>query len=113
MGVGYCDGHGCDRSDVRSCGVDSNGDPDAPDLCFLCRKEGERGRLYDRKLGRYVRPEQSWHQVRGEVAACLQDRSVPPHKRVTRRQAWALVRQWGPHIPRRLQLEMVDSLFKD
>jgi hypothetical protein len=42
----YCDGCGKQRRDVRSCGRDSNGDPDAPDLCFLCRVEGERGRVY-------------------------------------------------------------------
>lgn len=51
---GYCDGHGTERADVRAVGRDSNGDPDAPDLCFLCRKEGERGKVYDRKCGGYV-----------------------------------------------------------
>jgi len=51
---GHCDGCDKDRSDVRSCGRDSNGDPDAPDLCFLCRKEGERGKVYDCKKQRYV-----------------------------------------------------------
>ena len=50
----YCDGCGKDRTDVISCGRDSNGDPDAPDLCFLCRKEGARHRRFDRKIGRYV-----------------------------------------------------------
>ena len=45
----------CDkiRSDVRACGRDSNGDPDAPCMCFLCRKEGERGRVWDRAAGAY------------------------------------------------------------
>lgn len=51
---GMCDGCGKVRSDVRSCGRDSNGDPDAPDLCFICRKEGERGKVYDFKKQRYV-----------------------------------------------------------
>ena len=50
-----CDGCNKERRDVRSCGRDANGDPDAPDLCFICRKEGERGRVYVRKLKRYVR----------------------------------------------------------
>lgn len=34
-----CDGCGKERRDVRSVGRDANGDPDAPDLCFLCRKK--------------------------------------------------------------------------
>lgn len=49
-----CDGCNKERRDVQSCGTDANGDPDAPDLCFVCRKEGERGRVYDRETGRYV-----------------------------------------------------------
>ena len=49
-----CDGCGKLRSDVQAMGRDANGDPDAPDLCFICRKEGERGRLYDPALGKYV-----------------------------------------------------------
>jgi hypothetical protein len=50
-----CDG--CDeaRRDVKSVGVDGNGEPDAPDLCFLCRKEAERGRIFDTRTKRYVR----------------------------------------------------------
>jgi hypothetical protein len=35
-----CDGCGKDRRDVQSVGRDANGDPDAPDLCFLCRQHG-------------------------------------------------------------------------
>lgn len=34
-----CDGCGKMRRDVKSCGRDANGDPDAPDLCFFCRKK--------------------------------------------------------------------------
>jgi len=49
-----CDGCGKDRADVKACGRDANGDPDAPDLCFICRKEGERRRIYDSGKGRYV-----------------------------------------------------------
>lgn len=52
--MSYCDGCGKERSDVRSCGHDSNGDPDAPGLCFICRKEGERKKVYSFKLKRYV-----------------------------------------------------------
>ena len=52
--MNHCDG--CDqmRPDVQSVGRDYNGDPDAPDLCFLCRKEVERGRVWDRSAGGYV-----------------------------------------------------------
>lgn len=52
--MSLCDTCGKDRRDVQSMGRDSNGDPDAPDMCFLCRKEMERRRVWDRKLGRYV-----------------------------------------------------------
>lgn len=49
-----CDG--CDRvrRDVRSVGKDSNGEPDAPDYCFLCRKENARGRRWSNKVNGYV-----------------------------------------------------------
>lgn len=51
----HCDG--CDkmRFDVRSMGRDNNGDPDAPDYCFICRKEGERRKAYNVKTKRYER----------------------------------------------------------
>lgn len=49
-----CDGCRKERRDVQSCGRDGNGDPDAPDLCFVCRKEAERGCFYDRRTGKYV-----------------------------------------------------------
>lgn len=49
-----CDGCGKNRRDVRSCGRDSNGDSDAPCLCFICRKEGERLRVYNKSARRYV-----------------------------------------------------------
>lgn len=39
---------------MRSVGRDSNGDPDAPDACFLCVQEGKRGRLWDNKEKRYL-----------------------------------------------------------
>lgn len=38
-----CDGCGRLRRDVRSVGRDANGDPEAPGLCFFCRKNAERG----------------------------------------------------------------------
>lgn len=50
----YCDGCGKMRSDVRLCGRDSNGDPDVPDLCFLCRVEGAKGRVYSFVHQRYM-----------------------------------------------------------
>lgn len=50
-----CDGCNRDKRDVVSCGRDANGDPDAPDLCFLCRQEGNRGRVFDEQNGQYVK----------------------------------------------------------
>jgi hypothetical protein len=49
-----CDGCGKERRDVKACGRDSNGDADSPDLCFLCRKMGERGKVWSSKEKRYV-----------------------------------------------------------
>ncbi len=49
-----CDGCGKQRRDIRSCGRDSNGDADAPDLCFICRVENIKGKLYDNKRQKYV-----------------------------------------------------------
>lgn len=49
-----CDCCGKQRRDVVSMGRDANGDPDAPDVCFLCRVESERGRVYDHEQQRYV-----------------------------------------------------------
>ena len=57
MTTHYCDGCGKERRDVRSCGRDADGVPDAPDLCFLCREEGKRGKVYDQKLAKYVYPQ--------------------------------------------------------
>ena len=54
-----CDGCGKPRRDVKACGRDSNGDPDSPDLCFVCRKEAQRGRPYSRKMQRYVYPNEA------------------------------------------------------
>lgn len=44
MSAGNCDGCGQWRKDVKSIGRDSNGDPDAPDFCFFCRKRLEERR---------------------------------------------------------------------
>jgi hypothetical protein len=38
-----CDGCGRKGGDIKSCGKDANGDPDAPDLCFICRRTYARG----------------------------------------------------------------------
>lgn len=55
MKLTECDGCGKKRRDVRSIGKDSNGDPDSPDWCFICRKEWEKNRkVYSCKLGAYV-----------------------------------------------------------
>ncbi len=52
--MAHCDGCGKDRQSVVSCGRDANGDPDAPDLCFLCRKQSAKGKVFDTKTGKYV-----------------------------------------------------------
>jgi len=38
----HCDMCNKEHHDVKSLGVDADGMPDAPDACFLCRKEMER-----------------------------------------------------------------------
>ena len=43
------------RRDVRPIGRDADGNDTSPDMCFLCRKEWERGREWDAKRGGYVR----------------------------------------------------------
>jgi hypothetical protein len=54
-----CDGCGKERADVQPCGRDANGDPDAPDLCFVCRVEWQRSRrVYSQAHGRYVHEEE-------------------------------------------------------
>ena len=53
MSLDTCDGCTKPRRDVQPVGRDSNGSPDGPGLCFVCRREGARGRLYDRSTGRY------------------------------------------------------------
>lgn len=50
----YCDTCGKMRNDVVSMGRDANGDPDAPDMCFLCRVEGTRGRSWSFKQSKYM-----------------------------------------------------------
>lgn len=55
MKRGSCDG--CHRNArLTSVGRDSNGDLDAPDLCFLCQREGARGKIYHSQTKRYIRP---------------------------------------------------------
>lgn len=53
-GCGTCDGCGKKRRDLQPCGRDYNGDPEAPALCFICRKEGERGRVFNTQVKRYL-----------------------------------------------------------
>lgn len=55
-----CDGCGKERR-VVACGRDSNLAPDAPDLCFLCRVEGSRGKVWDQRQGRYVYSPDPFH----------------------------------------------------
>jgi len=55
---GYCDT--CqreNRSDIISMGKDANGDPDAPDMCFICRVEYSRKRIYNKETKKYIREE--------------------------------------------------------
>lgn len=49
-----CDTCNKNRYDVKSMGRDYNGAPDAPDMCFICRVEYDRGRVYNNVLCRYV-----------------------------------------------------------
>jgi hypothetical protein len=49
-----CDGCGKMRRDLIACGRDANGEADAPDLCFICRKEMNRNRFYSKKMNRYM-----------------------------------------------------------
>jgi len=41
QGLDECDECGKYRKDVKAVGRDANGDPDAPSLCYLCRKKYE------------------------------------------------------------------------
>ena len=50
----YCDCCHKYRKDVVACGRDANGDPDAPDMCFLCRKEYQRNKVYCTKNKKYI-----------------------------------------------------------
>ncbi len=52
-----CDGCQKQRKDVKACGRDSNGEPDAPDLCFFCRKKLEDGKVFAVKEQRYLYPQ--------------------------------------------------------
>jgi hypothetical protein len=80
-GYSTCDGCNKERRDVRSCGHDTNGDPEAPDLCFLCRVEYERGREYDPRRGRYVSVNQlhdeAFNRYLDEMANELQHAPTP------------------------------------
>lgn len=50
-----CDCCGRERRDVKAMGRDSNGDPDAPAMCFICRKEWEsRKRVWSPEAARYM-----------------------------------------------------------
>lgn len=111
MSKGHCDGCDKDRSDVRSCGQDANGDADAPDLCFVCRKEASRGRFYDRKQGRYVRCGYSYHEVRGEVKVWCEDQMHQTDGRILKREVRDCVQHLSPHLAPKLQREMVDDLW--
>ena len=44
------------RSDVKLVGRDFNGDPGAPAMCFLCRVEDKRCKVYDPRQDKYVYP---------------------------------------------------------
>lgn len=55
-----CDGCGKEHRSVCSRGVDANGDPDAPDYCFICFKEAQRGRFFNKETGKYVRVESDY-----------------------------------------------------
>ena len=80
----HCDGCEKLRRDVRSCGRDSNGDPDAPDLCFLCRAENARGRSFDRARGRYISDRQRDAEHDAETARIVAELMRPRCHRVGR-----------------------------
>lgn len=42
------------RRDVVSVGRDANGDADAPDMCFICRKEMSRGKFWSSQDNKYI-----------------------------------------------------------
>jgi len=62
-----CDACGKKRRDIQACGRDSNGEPDAPDLCFVCRVEWQKGRVFCRTSGRYIH--QTWDPHIGTFVA--------------------------------------------
>jgi len=107
MGKGFCDGHGEERNDVRSCGRDAAGGPDAPDLCFLCRKEAERHRFWDRRLGRYVRSGYGYNQVQWLVKESMEGCSA----RVTKKRIRECVDYYGSHMELKHRRAMVDDLW--
>lgn len=51
-----CDTCGKNRRDIKDMGTDSNGDPDAPSMCFVCRVQWQQHRKsYNFATGRYER----------------------------------------------------------
>lgn len=51
-----CDTCNKDRRDLKDMGRDSNGDPDAPSMCFLCRVQWQQhSKVYNFTTGRYER----------------------------------------------------------
>jgi len=68
-----CDCCGRVSSSVVSMGRDANGEPDAPDVCWLCRRQEERGKVFDRKAGCYV----SRSAMMAEAMRELEDIPVP------------------------------------
>ena len=60
-----CEGCYKQRHDVRAMGRDANGDADSPCLCFLCRKEAEKGRRWNHKTARYEYPSHECYTEEG------------------------------------------------
>lgn len=54
MKLYHCDGCGKMRKDVVAMGRDANGDFDSPDMCFLCRKELQRGKVWSNQDNKYI-----------------------------------------------------------
>jgi hypothetical protein len=47
-------------------GRDSNGDPDAPDVCFVCQKELDKGRVWCVMRKAYI-PKALYEQEQNEI----------------------------------------------
>lgn len=71
--MGQCDCCGRVSRSVVSMGRDANGDADAPDMCWVCRRQSQRGKVFSKKAGGYV----SQASAVSEAMRELEDIPVP------------------------------------